>query len=618
VVTSEWLLSLPNLNFNCPVIKWLDNTRLVHASPPTENKREWTIELLDVHTNESKVLGEGSYPSPSPDGRWIAFVRGEKEAKQLWIMDRNGMNPKQLSHVQGGLGEYIQFSFNFVWSPDSNQVALSHQPSFLFWKTNNPLKPPQSTISILDITTTHSQHIASFDATIRSLSWLPNGTELLLMKEQVAPLYDEDDDHVWIQALDTKDGHIRTLAKFEGLQHFLMPTASPDGQQIAVMYDADHLRWSFMSSLGLISNDSANKDTVPPIMRLTHDIKLYSPRWSPDSQRIYVRRDYGAYKQIYVIDTKTGSPTQITHAPLNIESYALSPDGLQLAWIGQDAQDTRIIRVASSDGHNVRDLDIIPGVPKDMALSEVREIDWQAPPDYPTRMRGLLYMPSNYQEGTQYPLIVDIHGGGEGATINLSGAILMSSPLEWHMWAAKGYAVFIPEFRSSASFGSLAITRDELQDHNIVNCDIRDIEAGIDALIDQGIVDPQRLVAIGHSAGGRRVNWLTATTHRFRAVISKEGWADEWISFLGDPPLKRIHWIFGGTPWEVPQNYLKNSALFHCSGATTPTLFFKGNPELGGVDSQNTVHMLYNGLKGQGVETEYIEYPDEGHVFEKT
>jgi dipeptidyl aminopeptidase/acylaminoacyl peptidase len=154
-------------------------------------------------------------------------------------------------------------------------------------------------------------------------------------------------------------------------------------------------------------------------------------------------------------------------------------------------------------------------------------------------------------------------------------------------------------------------------EHDIINCDIKDIEAGIDALIHQGIIDPHRLAAIGHSAGGRRMNWLTATTHRFQAVVSKEGWADEWIEVFSKPSLKRISLMFGGAPWEVPQNYLKNSALFHCHGATTPTLFLMGNSELGGADPYNTVPMLYNAIKAQGVETEYVKYSDEGHVFEK-
>ena len=424
VVTPDWLLSLPNFSVNDPAIKWLNNTHLLYAYPSKKNKQEWTIELLDVRTDTDKFLGEGFHPKPSPNGQWIAFIYGEKEAKQLWIMRSDGKDKKQISHVQGGLADY---SFEFAWSPDSKQIVLSHQSDFFYWEKK---APPKSTIDILDIKTGASKEIASFEASIRYLSWLPNGKELLFMKERNGPLYKEEDDHTWVQSLHIKDGQVRTLAKFDGLQQSLSPTSSPDGKLVALMYDADNPMFGYMPSLGVVSND-ASIDTLSPITRLTHEIKLDSPQWSSDNQYIYVRRDYGAYKQIYSIDAKTGTATQITNAPLNIESYAISPDGSHLAWIGQDAQDTRIIRVASSDGGNVKDLVVIPGVPNDMALSEVREIDWQTP-DYPARMRGLLFMPLNYQMGTRYPLIVDIHGGGAGAHIYFQGGILTNSPLEWH------------------------------------------------------------------------------------------------------------------------------------------------------------------------------------------
>ena len=51
-------------------------------------------------------------------------------------------------------------------------------------------------------------------------------------------------------------------------------------------------------------------------------------------------------------------------------------------------------------------------------------------------MRGLVVMPLNYQKGKQYPLSVDIHGGDMGASIYLLGGTLLSSPLEWQLWAA--------------------------------------------------------------------------------------------------------------------------------------------------------------------------------------
>lgn len=65
----------------------------------------------------------------------------------------------------------------------------------------------------------------------------------------------------------------------------------------------------------------------------------------------------------------------------------------------------------------------------------------------------------------------------------------------------------------------------------------------------------------------------------------------------------------------MPENYQKNSPIFHASGASTPTLFLMGNAELGSADRNGSVKWLYNALKEQGVPTQYVQYPDEGHVF---
>lgn len=194
----------------------------------------------------------------------------------------------------------------------------------------------------------------------------------------------------------------------------------------------------------------------------------------------------------------------------------------------------------------------------------------------------------------------------------LPGGILVASPLEWQLWTAKGYAVFVPEFRSSASFGSLAITRDLVQENDMLQQDINDIDAGVDALIARGIADENRVAVIGHSAGARRVNWLTVTTTRYRAVVSHDGWADEWLEGGQGIFPHHVH------PVLDPHYLQKHSSLFHAKGAATPTLFLMGNPRVGGVDLYNTVLWLYYALKVQGVPTKYFTYPDEGHCFERS
>lgn len=144
---------------------------------------------------------------------------------------------------------------------------------------------------------------------------------------------------------------------------------------------------------------------------------------------------------------------------------------------------------------------------------------------------------------------------------------------------------------------------------------MRDINAGVDYLIAQGIVDESRLAVIGHSAGARRANLLATISHQYKAIISHEGWADDYISAINEPLYTMLYPEMGGSPWDVPENYLKDSALTHASEATTPTLFLMGNPKLGGADPYDTVSNLYDLFRQQGIKTEYIYYPDEGHVF---
>jgi len=138
-------------------------------------------------------------------------------------------------------------------------------------------------------------------------------------------------------------------------------------------------------------------------------------------------------------------------------------------------------------------------------------------------------MPHNYSPQKSYPMLVDIHGGGPGSYIYLAGGILVNTPIEWQMWSAMGIIVFVPEFRSSGVFGSIAITRDIFQNKSLYRADCMDIESGVNALIKDGIVSANAVVALGHSAGARITNWLCVSSTQFCGIISKEGWADEWF-----------------------------------------------------------------------------------------
>jgi dipeptidyl aminopeptidase/acylaminoacyl peptidase len=616
-LTPDWLLSLPFNQETKPSIHWLNSNYLVFG-------HHALIELINIETNHQEIVTDGSNPKPSLDGKWIAFTKKIEGHNQLFLIKHDKSEVKQLTKFEKGLAGYFDYHYGYAWSPCSKYIILHCQDYLPFWQRDiniefddsktsalhiDKLKvvSPRSQIILININEENPEIIATLDSSIRCLNWFPTDKKLIFMSDQIGLNYNQPNDQSWIYSLNIDNKKLEVLLEFDGLQQFLDPVISPDEKNIAFAYDAENPLFNFMTSIGLIKTQA---DKI--ITRLTNQLKLSFPKWSTDSEHIYALRDYGAYRQIYSINITGDKITQLTHSPLNIEDYSVSPDVAQLVWVGEDCHGKVIIRIANNKGQNVRDITIIELTPKEMALSEIREIDWVVP-NHIEKMRGVLVLPLDYKPNTRYPLIVDIHGGGPGAHIYLRGGILVNTPLEWQLWAAKGYAVFIPEFRSSSSFGSLNI-KDEML--NLVDDDISDILAGVDSLIHEGIVDSDRIAAIGHSAGARRINWLIVSTNKFKAAISKEGWADEWL-MGGAEQRNLIYSIYGGHPALVPQNYQKNSSLFHVQNSKTPTLFLMGNAKMGGIDRYDTVPWLYLALKALGVESEYIQYPDEGHNFKR-
>lgn len=579
------------------IVGWLDAAHLVDSFGGE-------ISITDLTSGQRTPMGKASHLKVSPDKQWIAFSTTQDGHHQLWLMQKDGSDKRLLSDLPEAQGGGYSFAYDFSWSPDSTHLALVTNPTS---SSENEDELP-STIYAIEITSGAKHAIYSDKSRLQDISWFPDGNKILMSKIKFG--FDNDEPHAsYIQAVNLTGGQVEVLAKFDGLQQVLQPQLSPDGLSVAFLYNAEDPLFNWMPSIGIVS--CLNPEGGQPVIRqLTHEIKWMIAKWAPDGQALYAQRNYGAYNQLYRVDVASGEVTQMTHGPLSITDFWVAPDGQSLVFAGSGVRGEQILRTASSDGSSVRDLCVIPAVDEQLALSEVREIAWDTV-DYPSKMRGLLILPKDYQAGKSYPLIVEVHGGGPGAYIYLFGNILTTSPLEWQLWADKGYAVFVPEFRSSAAFGWLAIERDWKERHDLINSDMQDILAGVDELVRQGIADNDRLALIGHSAGGRRANWITVATDRFRTVVSKEGWADDWEAGLQSPQLSTLS--FGGTPNEVPENYRKNSALFHAAKGVTPTLFLMGNASLGGADAHHTVNQLYELLKGQGLETDFVYYADEGH-----
>lgn len=623
VVTKEKLLSM-SLDLDVsPKVRWIDNKQFLYQLPSPSSAQKASIQLYNIDSKKSEFLVEGENPVASPDGQWIAFARGDGAEKQLWRIRLADKKLEQVSHLENGLSGCYMYTYEYIWSPDSKRMILSHQEYLDPTLPKNKNKPQlKAHLDLIDLETGKSEPLATIDARLGYLSWISKTEEILFVKERLERFYHDGEDQEVIAVLNTETHQSRELIKIEGLQQCLNPIASHDGKTVIFKTDVKNPTYSYILNLCTIPT---NTDVVSHPMKMecitNLDLKVSENNrccWSHDDQSVMASCIPGPYAQLYKIDPHTHQAKQLTFGALNLQSFDLSLDGKHLVLVGIDAHGERAIKIASSDGSNVEDVITQPLASENTALSEVREIEWSAE-DYPMPIRGLLVMPLHYEEGKKYPLIVDIHGADVGASLSILfpyGGMFLSAPLEWQMWAARDYAVFVPDFRSSGCFGSLAIDRDLLQNHDRLGGDLRDIEAGVDWIIANGIADPDRMAVVGHSAGGLRANWFEVSTHRYKAIVSHEGWADELEMALNEPDTRRDK-MSGGSPQDVPENYIKNSPLYFADQATTPILFLMGNPELGGADPYHAVFKFYEALKKNGVEAECHAYSDEGHCFEK-
>jgi dipeptidyl aminopeptidase/acylaminoacyl peptidase len=177
-----------------------------------------------------------------------------------------------------------------------------------------------------------------------------------------------------------------------------------------------------------------------------------------------------------------------------------------------------------------------------------------------------------------------------------------------HVYAGAGYACLLPNYRGSSNYGEKY--RMEIGgDYFRLGYD--DIMTGVDYLIAQGIVDGDKMGAMGWSAGGHWSNWILTHTNRFKAISSGAG-AVNWISMYAQSDIQRNReFYYGGLPYDRFEEYWNVSPLKYIKNAKTPTLIHvvDGDPRVPRPQSEE----LHMALKKLGVPTEFMVYPGTTH-----
>ena len=166
-----------------------------------------------------------------------------------------------------------------------------------------------------------------------------------------------------------------------------------------------------------------------------------------------------------------------------------------------------------------------------------------------------------------------MHGGPAGTHSNTFSANRLYA---WPLHAQAGFAVFFPNPRGSGGYG------EKFRAANVRDWggkDYEDIMTGVDALVERGLADKDRLAVCGWSYGGFMTSTIVTKTDRFKAAVVGAG-VTHLSSFTGTtdiPDFARSY--FSSWPWEDPQEYVEHSALMHVGKVKTPTLVVHGDKD---------------------------------------
>jgi acylaminoacyl-peptidase len=537
----------------------------------------------------------------SPDGRRLVAVSTSRAATRAEDARRRGKHlrhrPEEVAHPDYRYVERLGYQYNgrgFIndrighlwlidpatgaaralfegpspesepaWSPDGTRIAFTANR-----RPDRDIRE-RSDIYVLEVDSGRLTRITGGeDAVFSGPVWLPDGATIVALGARYPAVYRTD---IWLFAADGSDAGARGGRNLSG-RHDIMPAST--------------------------MNSDVTLGEGPRVIP------------SPDGRWLTFSAPVDGAVELWRIGAEDGELERLTTGRHYISGFDQCP-------IGAGGERIVLLRSTPTSPPDLFRLDLPPGggVPSepvrlsDFNAEALGEIELIEPIERRATVDGRSiqgwFLPAG--DGRR-PLVTEIHGGPH----TLYG---WAPVWEFQVLAGAGMSVFYANPRGSEGYGR-AFNEANLRDWG--DGPMRDVLAGIDALVADGLADPDRLGVTGGSYGGYLTNWIIAHDDRFRAALTCRCVSDMAMLFLtGD--ISGGDWAlteFGTTPWDDPVYFREISPITYADRIRTPLLIQHSERDLRTTMGQ--AEALFTVLRTKRRPVRMMRVPDETHELTRS
>ena len=595
-----------------------------------ENKSNREIFVMNADGSDNRQITQT--PFSENEAKWIkngakiAFLSSENGTSQLWEMNPDGTERRQLSNYDGNIE-------GFSFSPDEKKVLFIAQVKTVpSTKDKYPDLDKTTGIIVTDlmykhwdewVTTAPHPFVADFDGDkvanpidimegepyespmkpfggIEQLAWNTTSDKVAYTsRKKVGKDYAlSTNSDIYVYDLNTK----QTVNISEGMMGYdTNPQYSPDGKSIAWLsmerdgYESDQNR------LIVMNLESGEKKFVSK----DFDSSVNEFCWSADSNSIYFTGVWHGEIQIYAADVQTCTFRAITSGMNDYAGIGLLGDKLIAMRHSMSAAD-EIFTVSPSTGEATQLTYENKYLYDQMEMGKV-EGRWMKTTDGKQMLTWIIY-PPHFTPNKKYPTLLYCEGGPQSPVSQF-----WSYRWNFQIMAAHDYIIVAPNRRGLPGFGKE--WNEEISGDYGGQC-MKDYFTAIDEFSKEPFVDKDRLGCVGASFGGFSVYWLAGHHNgRFKAFIAHDGIFNMEMQYLETEEMWFANWDMGGAYWDkqnkTAQRTFANSPHRFVDKWDTPILCIHGEKDYRILANQGMA--AFNAAILRGIPAELLIYPDENH-----